>query len=216
MLLPVGRCYIRVKMGKIGYSLRTFGYTKYVVKDEIIKALESDSEIRGEMRSIMSTANKRISRLQQGNIVSPALQSLSGKKFTMQGSWEEAKREYARAISFLQQPTSTVTGAREYGKYIQRSYGLSDEEYNKLGHDIVNKVSSVDEENFYNKYLKNYKDFSGELEQAAKDVSQQIEDDAKRVANAVQDNINKAGEQGEKAVNDAINDILMIFDDFGL
>ena len=204
-------------MAKIGYSARTFGFNKYEVKDYILKALESDSDIRREMQSVISTANKRITRLSQGDIISPSLQSLQDKKFSLHAkSWQDAKQEYARAISFLQQPTSTVTGAKEYGRYIQRSYGLTEEQYKKIGHDIVTKVNSVDEQSFYDKYLRAYKDFSGELEAEAKDVSQQIEDDATRITNTVQQQLDSASERGANAVENAIDDILKVFNDFDI
>lgn len=203
-------------MAKVGYSSRTFGYTKYAVKEYILQSIESDTDLRHEMQSVIDIANKRVNRLQSGGVISPALQALTDRHFSFKGrSWENAKIEYARAISFLQQPTSSVTGAREYGKYIQRSYGLSEKEYNKLGHDLTSKLNSIDEQSFYDKYLRNYKDFSGELEQYAQDISQQIEESAKRLSDAVQSEIDNAAEKGSQFVDDTIQNILNTLESFG-
>lgn len=204
-------------MAKIGFTWRTFGATKYEVKESILKSLESDKGMRKDMQRIIDIANKRISRLQSGDVISPALQALTVKHFSFKGqSWENAKIEYARAVSFLQQPTSTVIGSKEYGRYIQRTYDLTNDEYLKLGRELVTKVSSVDEQSFYDKYLRNYKDFSGELEQTAKDISDQIESDAQKLADNLQQELDKQAEEQANQLDDTLKGIMKRFKDFGL
>ena len=46
--------------------------------------------------------------------------------------WEQLKYEYGRAISFLNNPTSSATGARQYIRYYQNELGVSFDGANKI------------------------------------------------------------------------------------
>lgn len=187
------------------FSLRATRGLGAHIKQEIIQSVESSPELRKEIARVFQQANRRIQNVERSGKFSPAVAALgelnSGySKFSVGGkSWTELKMEYGRAVSFLQQPTSTATGAREYNKQVQARYNLTDTEYNALANDYMGKMTSLTGTDFVDKYLKRYKDFTGDFEQAAQSSSGQIESEAKRLAQELQEAINADAERIGKA-----------------
>ena len=206
----------------IGFSSRTFKSTRISIKKDILNALESDKDMRKEISRVFQQANRRIQNVEKSGIVSPAVVALNKgdikgfTKFSMKQEWNDLKREYAKAVSFLQQPTSTATGAREYGKHLQKTYNLSDSEFSLMQNKLMGKIASVSDERFLDQYLMQYKDFTGELESESKDISDQIEEEATRLDDAISRDFDDIATKGENAINDAIQQILDSFKEFGL
>ena len=207
------------KKNPIGFSKRTFSASSNVhIKKDVINAIESSPELRKEIARVFQQANRRIQNVENSGIVSPAVVALNKgdikgfTKFSMKHSWDELKIEYSKAISFLQQPTSTASGTKEYARHLKKTYNLTDKEFSIMQNNLVGKIASVSDQKFLEQYLMQYKDFTGELEQESKDVSDQIESDAIKIADSVQRNIDNAGEMVESAVQK----ILDSFKDFGL
>ena len=203
----------------IGFSKRTFRASSNVhIKKDVITAIEQSPELRKEIARVFQQANRRIQNVENSGIVSPAVVALNKgdikgfTKFSMKHSWDELKIEYSKAISFLQQPTSTASGTKEYARHLKKTYNLTDKEFSIMQNNLVGKIASVSDQKFLEQYLMQYKDFTGELEQESKDVSDQIESDAIKIADSVQRNIDNAGEMVESAVQK----ILDSFKDFGL
>lgn len=203
----------------IGFSKRIFSFTSKIhVKKEVISAIESSSTLRKEIARIFQQANRRIQNIEKSGIVSPAVVALNKgdvkgySKFSMKHDWTDLKIEYSKAVAFLQQPTSTATGAREYGEHLKKSYNLTDNEFSLMQEKLMGKIASVSDEKFLEQYLMQYKDFTGELEQESRDVSDQIESDAIKIADSLQDDINNVGEK----VDASIQKILDEFKKFGL
>lgn len=203
----------------IGFSKRTFSFTSKIhVKKEVISAIESSPALRKEISRIFQQANRRIQNIEKLGIVSPAVVALNKgdvkgySKFSMKHDWNDLKIEYSKAVAFLQQPTSTATGTREYGEHLKKSYNLTDNEFSLMQEKLMGKIASVSDEKFLEQYLMQYKDFTGELEQESRDVSDQIESDAKKIADSLQEDINNVGEK----VDASIQKILDSFKDFGL
>lgn len=203
----------------IGFSNRTFRASSNVhIKKDVITAIEQSPELRKEIARVFQQANRRIQNVENSGIVSPAVVALNKgdikgfAKFSMKHSWDELKIEYSKAISFLQQPTSTASGTKEYARHLKKTYNLTDKEFSIMQNNLVGKIASVSDQKFLEQYLMQYKDFTGELEQESKDVSDQIESDAIKIADSVQQNIDNAGEMVESAVQK----ILDSFKDFGL
>ena len=174
------------------YSNSTMRYIKQGVKKEIMTATESSSEFRNEIAKVFQRANRRIQNIEKSGLISPAVTAL-GKgnvkgytKFSMRNSdWNSLKVEYAKAVSFLKQPTSTATGTREYDRHLMKAYDLTEDEFNLMAKKLNDKLTSISDEEFVERYLMRYKDFTGELEQAAADVSSQIENNAVSIQNAL-------------------------------
>ena len=221
------------KRNPIGFSKRTFSFTgKVHVKSEILTVLESDPVLRKEIARTFQQANRRIQNDEKSGIVSPAVVALNKgdikgfAKFSMKHDWNDLKIEYAKAVSFLQQPTSTASGTREYSNHLKKSYDLNDKEFKLMQDKLMGKIASVSDERFLEQYLMQYKDFTGELEQESRDVSDQIEDDAVRIENALDDAIDKITHDpnSEAYVNDVdhyntdepLKKILQEFEKFGL
>lgn len=214
----------------IGFSVKTFGFTSKVqIKQEVISALQSSPQLRAEIRRVFQMANRRIENIEKAELVSPAVTALNKgdvkgfTKFSMRMSWEDLKIEYGRAVSFLQQPTSTVTGTREYRDFLKSKYDLTEDEYSLMEGDLIGKIASVSDERFLEQYLMQYKDFTGELEQESKDVSDQIESDAIKIADSLQDDLNeqaKAIEDEQERMSGLLDDtlakIMKSFKKFGL
>ena len=207
----------------IGFSVKTFGFTSKVeIKQEVISALQSSPQLRAEIRRVFQMANRRIQNIENADLVSPAVTALNKgdvkrfTKFSMRMSWEDLKIEYGRAVSFLQQPTSTVTGAREYRDFLKQKYDLTEDEYKLMEDDLIGKIASVSDERFLEQYLMQYKDFTGELETEAKDVSDQIESDAQALAESLQRDIEKKAEEVAQAAEDTVNKIYQALSKFGL
>lgn len=203
----------------IGFSKRTFRASSNVhIKKDVITAIEQSPELKKEIARVFQQANRRIQNVENSRIVSPAVVALNKgnikgfTKFSMKHDWDELKIEYSKAISFLQQPTSTASGAKEYARHLKKTYNLTDNEFSIMQNNLMDKIASVSDQKFLEQYLMQYKDFTGELEQESKDVSDQIESDAIKIADSVQRNIDNAGEMVESAVQK----ILDSFKDFGL
>lgn len=180
------------KLNPIGFSKRTFAATaKIHVDKQIMDAIESRGYLRKEIARVFQQANRRIQNVEKSGFVSPAVVALNKgdikgfAKFSMKHDWNDLKIEYSKAVSFLQQPTSTASGTREYSNHLKKSYKLNDKEFRLMQDKLMGKIASVSDERFLEQYLMQYKDFTGELEQESRDVSDQIEDDAVKIENAL-------------------------------
>lgn len=203
----------------IGFSKRTFRASSNVhIKKDVITAIEQSPELKKEIARVFQQANRRIQNVENSGIVSPAVVALNKgdikgfAKFSMKHDWNDLKIEYSKAVSFLQQPTSTASGAKEYARHLKKTYNLTDNEFSIMQNNLMGKIASVSDQKFLEQYLMQYKDFTGELEQESRDVSDQIESDAIKISDSIQRNIDDAGEMVESAVQK----ILDSFKDFGL
>lgn len=215
-------------MSKIKYNNSVFSSTERAkLKKEIISATESSPELRKEIRRVFHQANRRIENVESKGLLSPAVKALNKgdikgfSKFSVSGlSWDELKREYGKAISFLRQPTSTASGTRQYNEHIKSAYGLTDKEFNLMADRINDKLKSISDSKFIEKYLMRYKDFTGDLESEASDISGQIETDAVSLENALDRDIENAADSAidnaENEINDILGDLFSTFDKFEL
>ena len=218
------------KLNPIGFSKRTFASTSKIhVDKQIMDAIESRGYLRKEIARVFQQANRRIQNVENSGIVSPAVVALNKgdvkgfAKFSMKHDWNDLKIEYAKAVAFLQQPTSSATGTKEYAQHLKHTYKLSDDEFSLMQNKLMGKIASVSDEKFLEQYLMQYKDFTGELEQESKDVSDQIESDAIKIADSLQDDLNeqaKAIEDEQERMSGLLDDtlakILKSFKNFGL
>lgn len=201
------------------YSNSTMRYIKQGVKKEIMTATESSPEYRNEIAKVFQRANRRIQNIEKSGLISPAVTAL-GKgsikgytKFSMRNSdWNSLKVEYAKAVSFLKQPTSTATGTREYDRHLMKAYDLTEDEFKLMSKQINDTLNSVDDEKFVEQYLMRYKDFTGELEQAAADVSSQIESNAVSIQNALDKSLDEQAMLGGIEISSLDDNIQGIID----
>lgn len=218
--------------GRIEYANTTLSATKRAeLKKEILESYESSPEMRKEIRRVFHQANRRIQNVESKGLLSPAVKALNKggiegfSKFAVGDlSWDELKQEYAKAVAFLKQPTSTAGGTREYNEHLKKAYNLTDDEFNLMADRINDKIQSISDTDFVEKYLMRYKDFTGDLESEAADVSSQIESDAvslekaldRDLENAANEKTNEIEEDVHNTLQGALNSILDTFDKFGL
>lgn len=215
-------------MPHISYHKQVYKYVKQRVKPEILQAQKNSPEIRAEIRRVFQQANRRIQNIESKGLISPAVQALNKSdikgftKFSMRQDFNSLKVEYAKAVSFLKQPTSTATGTRDYNRHLMKSYDLTEDEFKLMEKKLNDKLTSVSDSEFVERYLMRYKDFTGELEQSASDISTQIESEAESLARALDNSIEQTAEStankvAEKAADtvdgviDAIEETLRKF-----
>lgn len=213
-------------MVKIKYTSSVYGATgRTKLKKEILQAVESSPEMRKEIARVFQMANRRIQNIETKGLLSPAVAALHKgdikgyTKFSMRGSWNELKREYGKAVSFLRQPTSTAQGVRQYNKHLQNAYDLTPDEFNLMVRSLHGKLSSLDDSQFVEQYLMRYKDFTGEMEQSASDISTQIESEAQSISRAIDVEIERQADEVADRMEDIQNNIESIlrnFNKFGL
>lgn len=209
---------------KIGYKQSVFTVTQRTeLRQDIIQSVESSPELRKEVRRVFQRANRRIQNIEDKGLLSPAVTALNKgdikgySKFSVSGqSWDEIKTEYAKAVSFLGQPTSTSQGTRTYNEHLKTAYGLTDKEFKLMADKLNEKLTSLSDSDFVEKYLMKYKDFTGDLEQSARDASEQIESEAVSLQNAIDSNIESEANKLTNEVESEINNILDEFNNFGL
>lgn len=160
-------------MAKVNYSKFVYSLTSQQIKKEVLQAAESSPKLRKEISRVFQQANRRIQNIEKAGLYSPAVTALnkgdiSGfTKFSMKQDWETLKIEYGKAVAFLRQPTSTASGVRQYNEHIRKEYDLTKEEFDLMSKSLNNKLTSVSDTEFVERYLMRYKDFTGELETAA-------------------------------------------------
>ena len=210
-------------MVKIKYTSSVYGATgRAKLKKDILQAVESSPEMRKEISRVFQMANRRIQNVERSGQLSPAVQALNKgdikgfTKFSMKGDWNTLKIEYGKAISFLRQPTSTVQGARQYGRHLQRMYDLTPDEYNLMARNLQGRLNSVSDSDFVERYLMRYKDFTGEMEQSASDISTQIESEAQSISRAIESDLNRQADNIANEVGDMLDDIIKSFEKFGM
>lgn len=101
------------------------------------------SELSKVVSRLSSTANKRMKRLENNDIQSPAYRGAvsSGGKFGSKGkTLNELRSEYMRVTGFLKSKTSTVKGFRQVRKDLITRIGANEED---LTTEIENKLWSV-------------------------------------------------------------------------
>ena len=113
---------------------------------DLVGVKSGTSDLKKQMMKTFQKANRRIQNVRKANLSSPAVQQLISERgergFTyFSGAnldprnpidWEQLKYEYGRAISFLNNPTSSATGARQYIRYYQNELGVSFDGANKI------------------------------------------------------------------------------------
>lgn len=114
---------------------------------EITNAVIGSKGLKTLVNRVLQQANRRIQNIEKACLASPAVKAVyseRGKKnytyFSTSGlnplnanDWEVIKYEYGRAMSFLNNPTSTATGARQYIKYQAR-------QLNNIPFESANKI----------------------------------------------------------------------------
>ena len=197
-------------MAKINYTGGVIRNIKVKLSKAILNAQDKNPENKKEIRRVFQMANRRIQNIERTEEFSPALIALNKEtsgytKFSMNQTWVELKKSYSQAVSFLNQPTSTAAGTRQYNDSLKNRYDLTDLEYSAIADRFRGKLTSLSGSSFVEKYLMRYKDFTGELEAEASSLSSQIESEAKQIEQALQDDLKKESDDiAERLLQDTV------------
>lgn len=196
----------------------TKNFSKEKARKDIINAIEGNSEFRKEIRRVFQVANRRIQNIEQGGYYSPALASLgkSGvkgySKFSVKGfgntgsDWNTLLKEYTKAINFLNSPTSTATGAKEFELQVKQKFNVPDDIWNDVKADVIGGTTSMSDEMLQK--LPYSQLVEGAYDSAYRSVSSQIEKGALELAKGIQSDINRTAEQMANSVDEALDDLI--------
>ena len=196
----------------------TKNFSKEKARKDIINAIEGNSEFRKEIRRVFQIANRRIQNIEQGGYYSPALASLgkSGvkgySKFSVKGfgntgsDWNTLLKEYTKAINFLNSPTSTATGAKEFELQVKQKFNVPDDIWNDVKADVIGGTTSMSDEMLQK--LPYSQLVEGAYDSAYRSVSSQIEKGALDLAKGIQSDINRTADQLANSVDEALDDLI--------
>ena len=196
----------------------TKNFSKEKARKDIINAIEGNAEMRKEMRRVFQVANRRIQNIEQGGYYSPALASLgkSGvkgySKFSVKGfgntgsDWQSLLKEYTKAINFLNSPTSTATGAKEFELQVKQKFNVPDDLWDYVKADVIGGTTSMSDEMLQK--LPYSQLVEGAYDSAYRSVSSQIEKGAIDLAKGIQSDINRTAEQMANTVDEALDDLI--------
>lgn len=196
----------------------TKNFNKEKARKDIINAIEGNSEFRKEIRRVFQIANRRIQNIEQGGYYSPALASLgkSGvkgySKFSVKGfgntgsDWNTLLKEYTKAINFLNSPTSTATGAKEFELQVKQKFNVPDDLWDYVKADVIGGTTSMSDEMLQK--LPYSQLVEGAYDSAYRSVSSQIEKGAIDLAKGIQSDINRTAEQMANTVDEALDDLI--------
>ena len=196
----------------------TKNFSKEKARKDIINAIEGNAEMRKEMRRVFQVANRRIQNIEQGGYYSPALASLgkSGvkgySKFSVKGfgntgsDWNTLLKEYTKAINFLNSPTSTATGAKEFELQVKQKFNVPDDIWNDVKADVIGGTTSMSDEMLQK--LPYSQLVEGAYDSAYRSVSSQIEKGALELAKGIQSDINRTADQLANSVDEALDDLI--------
>ena len=196
----------------------TKNFSKEKARKDIINAIEGNSEFRKEIRRVFQIANRRIQNIEQGGYYSPALASLgkSGvkgySKFSVKGfgntgaDWNTLLKEYTKAINFLNSPTSTATGAKEFEMQVKQKFNVPDDLWDYVKADVIGGTTSMSDEMLQK--LPYSQLVEGAYDSAYRSVSSQIEKGALDLAKGIQSDINRTADQLANSVDEALDDLI--------
>ena len=125
-------------------------FSEYVLTPQdgidLVGVAKGTPDLKKQMTKTFQKANRRIQNVRRAGLSSPAVQQLisergdrgytffSGARLDPRDptEWEQLKYEYGRAIAFLNNPTSSATGARQYINYYKNELGISFDGANKI------------------------------------------------------------------------------------
>lgn len=180
-----------------------------------MESIEGSPTLRKEIRRVFQMANRRIQNIEKSGLFSPAVASL-GKgdvkgysKFSVSGfgntgsDWKTLKKEYAKAVSFLNQPTSSASGAREFEQQVKSQMNIDDDLWKAVRDEIIGNYNAVSSKLLL---ALPYSDFMQEVySRATKSSGTQMEQEATQIADMLQQNIEETAESVANAYEALIN-----------
>ena len=156
---------------------------------------EGTNELKKQMNKVFQRANRRIQNIQKAGLASPAVKAVIAERgtkdytyFSGRGlnptnttDWDLLRYEYGRALAFLNNPTSSATGARQYIKYQADRLNIPFESANKIVDIATNPT--IDEYGNVNifSYGEILDDFKADVKQMGDEIGTNAVDYAKNL-----------------------------------
>lgn len=203
-------------MAKINYGKRTLGGLGTKISAELIASTQSSSEFRSEISKVFQRANRRIQNIERAGIFSPAVESLGElntgySKFSMGKNltWAELKTQYGKAVAFLNQPTSTLSGTREFNEHLRSTIGIPKDNYNAMARTLYQKLHSMQGTKFFEMQLGGYGEIQSTYEKELEDAASLMEQEAVEAAEELQYQIDKQAAEIGGTIEDGVTTILL-------
>lgn len=198
-------------------------FSKSVVKNlgrelrqDIMDALLGDNMLKKDINKVLQQANRRIQNINNKGYASPALKavyaergtsdrytvfSISGLDLKNQADWERAKYEYSRAMAFLNNPTSSATGARQYIEHQARELNIPFDSANRLVDMATSpQISENGTVNIFS-YGSILDAFKSDVEQYGDSMATDSEEYAKELEGMLQQVIDESTQQFQNVLN---------------
>lgn len=156
---------------------------------------EGTKELKNKMNKVFQRANRRIQNIKKAGLASPAVKAVIAERgtkdytyFSGRGlnprnttDWDLLRYEYGRALAFLNNPTSSATGARQYIKYQANRLNIPFESANKIVDIATNPT--IDEYGNVNifSYGEILDDFKADVEKIGDEIGTNAVDYAKNL-----------------------------------
>lgn len=202
-------------MAKIIFSAKVISSIDNSMKDDIRTSLIGNKAMAKEIKRVLQMANRRAQNIEKSGVVSTAYRGLelegrkgyskfniTGLDITSEYQWDIAKYEYSKAIEFLNNPTSTSTGAKQYINHIAKKYDKSKEQA-QLHLLNAMEVQTVDGKIPFLNYRSN-------LDNAIKD---DFNTDSKKDNDTMSKNAKEHAKQMEESIKQATDNIYKAFED---
>lgn len=210
---------------KFEYSKRVTSGLRNKVKQDIVKAIEGDAAMKKEIARVFQMANRRIQNIEKSGAYSPAVAHLGKSdvkgysKFNMRGfsltgsGWNAMKREYAKAVAFLNQPTSSATGAKEFEAQVKKQLNITDDTlWAGVRNSILGNLDSVEGKIFA--ALPYASQMQEIYERAMQSSGTQMEDDAEAIARKLQQDIENGADEAAEKVEGVVKALDDMFEKF--
>ena len=192
------------------------------MKKDIRESIIGSKEMVKEIKRVLQQANRRAQNIEKSGVISPAYQalvlegrtgyskfSITGTKIGNEASWERAKYEYAKAIEYLNNPTSSATGAKQYVKHISNKYKVPQE----IANNIIAQATSTQFSNGKIP-LMNYREMIDSYYRDSQEEKTEMQRNAKEHAEQLERNVQQQTEAVYNAIDDVTDDIINSFNGF--
>lgn len=211
---------------KIKYSKSAVKAVKNRIKSDVIKATKANPEALAEIQAVFHKANRRIQNLtnSKADLISPALVGLRDKinldgknkvaKFSTKGkTWFELKMEYGYAVSFLNNITSTASGAKDFAKHLKNDVGFKGKDGDKKWQEYKDKLNAfyagtegrIRANEPYEKRMQRLYDMK------AQTLGNAMQKDAEATVRRIESNIERFGEEVSTKATEKLEDAVKGF-----
>lgn len=196
------------------------GTTQTVHDLEVLKWEIGSAGLKSQVNKILQRANRRIQNVTSKGYASPAVKaviaergtrdytyfSIAGLDPTDKTDWEQIRYECGRALSFLQNPTSSATGARQYINYQASRLNIPFESANR----IVDIATDPTIDEYGNVNIFSYgdilDDFKADVQTTENLIDADAENYAEQLENALLDMLNSRSGGADTLLDRFIND----------